>query len=305
MRQQLRDHDPVMGHVEAVGQHLTQLRDLRTHPCLGKLGQQLGLGDPRQQRFEHRACRLRVGLRGDAGQLDPRVLEHLLKALDRPRPLVALRLAKPREVTQPADLRRRHETRSHQPVRDQLADPLGILDVRLAAGDVAHVLRVQQPALKALLQRLKDGLPVHAGRLHPDEGDREPSQPLAKLRESGHRRAERLRRLHPATTVVARDPHRRHDVVAMHVQTRAPLDHHIHHNTSSSDRFRVVRRGPTEDESEVRARSSSQRHHRSPRHTFLRAQKAPSGAGVDPGDTQRPRFLPRRGGRARGQGHFF
>src|SRR5436190_10828060 len=44
----------------------------------------------------------------------------------------------------------------------ELADPFGVLDVGLAAGDVAHVMRVEQPALEPLFKRLEHGLPVHA-----------------------------------------------------------------------------------------------------------------------------------------------
>ena len=71
------------GRREAVGERLLQLRDLRAHPGLGQLGQLLGIGDAGQQRFEHRARGLRVGLRGDAGELDPGVLQNLLQPLDR------------------------------------------------------------------------------------------------------------------------------------------------------------------------------------------------------------------------------
>ena len=66
---------------------------------------------------------------------------------------------------------------------DELADPLGVRDVGLAPGDVAQVMRVEQPALEAILERLKDSLPVHAGGLHPDRRDAALTEPRAQRRQ--------------------------------------------------------------------------------------------------------------------------
>ena len=44
VREQLGDHDPVMLDLEAAGERLAQLRDLRSHPGLRELGQPLGVG---------------------------------------------------------------------------------------------------------------------------------------------------------------------------------------------------------------------------------------------------------------------
>src|SRR5690348_9749362 len=110
----------------------------------------------------------------------------------------------------------------------ELADPFGVLDVRLAAGDVAHVMRVEQPALEPLFKRLEHGLPVHAGGLHPDERHADFGQPAGELREPGKRRPERSSLLIPATATLARHADSRHDLVAMHIETGAPLYHHIH-----------------------------------------------------------------------------
>ena len=70
-----------------------------------------------------------------------------------------------------------------RPCCDQLADPLRVLDVGLAPGDVAQVLSIQQPALEAILKHLEHRLPIHAGGLHPDQRDRERRQPLRQLQE--------------------------------------------------------------------------------------------------------------------------
>jgi hypothetical protein len=45
VREQLRDHDPVVLDREAAGERLFELRDLEAHPGLGELGELLGIGD--------------------------------------------------------------------------------------------------------------------------------------------------------------------------------------------------------------------------------------------------------------------
>ena len=174
-------------------------------------------------------------MRCDAGELDASVLEHLLKALDRARALVDLRLAKPRQITQPPDLHGRHEARAHKPVLHELADPFGVLDVGLSPRDVVQVLRVKQPALKALLERLKHGLPVHAGCFHPDQRHPGLGEPLAEPPEPSERRAKRSRLLIPPATTSARHADRRDHVVAVHVKTRAALHQNIHRSAPFRD----------------------------------------------------------------------
>ena len=110
----------------------------------------------------------------------------------------------------------------------ELADPLRVLHIRLATRNVAQVMRVQKPALKPILERLEHGLPVHARGLHPNERHARLGQPRSELREPAERRAERFGLLIPAATTRARNTHGRHDIVAMHIETRAPLHHHIH-----------------------------------------------------------------------------
>ena len=188
----------------------------------------LGIGDAREERFEHRAGGLRVRVRGDAREFDPGVLEDFLEPLDRARALVGLRPAQPGEITQPPNLHWRYEARADQPVLDKLTDPLRVLDVGLAPGNVAQVVRVQKPALEPILERLEHRLPIHAGGLHPDQTHASLRQPQSEFREPGERRLERLGLLLPLATTAARHPDGRDHVVAMHVESRAPLHDHIH-----------------------------------------------------------------------------
>ena len=66
VREQLRDHDPVMLDREPALKRVFELRDLGSHLALGELGELLGVGDPGEERFEHRASGLGVVRRRDA-----------------------------------------------------------------------------------------------------------------------------------------------------------------------------------------------------------------------------------------------
>src|SRR5690349_20197790 len=46
------------------------------------------------------------------------------------------------------------------------ARPLCILAIRLAAGDSFHRLGIDEHDLEETLHQVKDGLPIHPGRLH-------------------------------------------------------------------------------------------------------------------------------------------
>jgi len=113
-------------------------------------------------------------------------------------------------------------------VLHELADPPGVLDVGLGTGNVAQVVRIHKPALEALLERLEHRLPVHARGLHPDQRHPELSQPRTELGKPTERRLESPGLLLEATTTDARHAGGRHDLVAVHIHTGAPVYHHIH-----------------------------------------------------------------------------
>ncbi len=58
VREQLRDHDPVMLDREAALERLAELRDLRAHLSLGQFSELFWVGDSGEERFEHRASGL-------------------------------------------------------------------------------------------------------------------------------------------------------------------------------------------------------------------------------------------------------
>jgi len=115
---------------------------------------------------------------------------------------------------------------------DQLADPLSIGDIGLAAGDVAQVLGIQKPALAVLLEHVEDRLPVAAGRLHADQRHPVARQPVEQPEQSGGGGRETPHLL-VTSPPLARHPHAGHDRVPVDVQAGAALDQCVHRSSLS------------------------------------------------------------------------
>ena len=137
----LREHLPDEQRVvagEATLERFSERGDLRAQRALGELGEHVWVVGAGDQRVEHPPCGHAEHLGGDRGQLDPGVLEGFLDPLYLACALLDLGFAVADQVTQFAQRPGRHEARSHEAVLDQLAAPLGILDVTLATGDVTQ-----------------------------------------------------------------------------------------------------------------------------------------------------------------------
>ena len=128
--------------------------------------------------------------RRDAAELDPGVLEDLVQPRGLALAVVDLRLAIPGQVAQRADRLGRHEARLQQAGLQQLAEPLRVLDVGLASGDLLDVPGVDEHQLEAVLEHRPHRLPVHAGRLHRDLLDPERLKPVAQRQQTVHGRLE-------------------------------------------------------------------------------------------------------------------
>jgi hypothetical protein len=89
-----------------------------------------------------------------------------------------LRLAVAGQVAERADRLGRHQAAAQQAGLQQLAQPLRVLDVGLAPGDLLDVPGVDQHQLEAVLEHRPDRLPVDAGRLHRDLLDGERLEPV-------------------------------------------------------------------------------------------------------------------------------
>src|SRR5436190_4351819 len=93
------------------------------------------------------------------------------------------------------------------------------------------MLRVQKPALEALLEQVVDRLPVAAGRLHPDQRHPVTPQPIGQRHQPARRRLERARLLQPLATTTGH-PYGRGNRVLVHIQAGAALDEAIHRSPS-------------------------------------------------------------------------
>ena len=199
---------------------------LRSAP-LARSASTSGSWVPADHRVEHQPRGLAEHLRGDRGQLDPRVLQRLLDALHLASAFLDLRFAVADQVTQFPQRPGRHEARSDEAVLDQLAAPLGVLNIALATGDVTQMTSVEQLALELVLEQVVDRPPVHAGGLHPDDRHRPAPQPVRERDQPRGRRA-KLADLLPAAAVAVRNAHAGGDLRLVNIEHRATLDQTIH-----------------------------------------------------------------------------
>jgi len=226
----LADQQPVVG-AEAAPQRLPQCRELGAQLPPSQLGQHLRVAGAAHQRGQHVAAGAAEDVAGHAGQLDPGVLQDLVQPLRLPGALLDLRLAVAGQVAQLADRLGRHERGAHQAVLDQLADPLRILDVGLAAGHVAQVAGVREPARQRILQHVVDAPPVHPGRLHADQRHLLSDQPVPQRQQLHGRGPKRTDLLGP-TPVRAGGAHAGDHRVLVDVQPGAARHDDVHRSSS-------------------------------------------------------------------------
>jgi hypothetical protein len=215
---------------EAASERLAQGGKLLPQPALGELGEHVWIVRAGDQRLEHPPAGGTEHPAGDRGELDAGVLEHLVQPLHLADTVVDLRLAVASQIAQLADRARRHEARPHEPVFEQLADPLGIGDIGLAAGNVAQMLGVQKPTLAVLLEQVEDRLPVGAGRLHPDQTHPIARQPIEQPEQPG-RGGRETPHLLLAPPPLPRHSHASHNRVPVDIQAGATLDQRLHRSS--------------------------------------------------------------------------
>src|SRR5215208_927346 len=156
---------------EAPLESISKRGQLGAQPTSGQLRQDLGIGGALDESIEHHPSGDPQHLAGHRGELYPGLLQDLLQALNLPGALLYLRLAVAGEIPELPDLLRRHEAGTYQPVLKELADPLGVFDVGLPAGDILEVVSIQKPALEVLFKQIVDRLPVNTGGLHAHHFD--------------------------------------------------------------------------------------------------------------------------------------
>ena len=112
-------------------------------------------------------------------QLHVHLNERLLHPLDAAPAVLNQRLAMPQVGPQRDDPRRRPKAPAHQPDDMQIAEPLAIRHITLAAGDVLDVTRVDQQHLKPTrLENLIQRNPVDARRFHGHTANPTRGQPV-------------------------------------------------------------------------------------------------------------------------------
>src|SRR5579859_3822534 len=197
--------------------------------ALGQLGHLVTVGDPGSEGLEHVPPTLAHDVGGNVPKLDVPPLQHLLQSAHlvgshlHQAPPIADRLLQLAlgPLGDPA--------RAEQPVPKQIGDPLGILDVRLAAWHRLHVAGVDHHQLDALtFQEVVHRLPVDPGALHRQARDPlllEPVQELQQLPGDGPERSYLL---------PLGGEHAGHHVGLMDIQAAAPLMDHSHRTTSKS-----------------------------------------------------------------------
>lgn len=84
------------------------------------------------------------------------------------------------QVAQVAQRAGRREARPDEPVLDQLASSLGILNTAFASGDVTEMLGLEQLALELVLEQVEHRPPVDACGLRPDHCRRPTAQPVSQ-----------------------------------------------------------------------------------------------------------------------------
>ena len=186
MREDRADHERVVG-LEAALQRLAQRGELRAQPALGQLGEHArGRSCPTTSASSIARPDSPRMSRGDAVELDAGVLERLVQPVGLALALGDLRLAIAGQRPQPPLRLGRHEAAAQQPGLHQLAQPLRVADVGLAARHVLDVAGVAQRQLEVVLEHVPDRLPIDAGGLHRHVRDRVRGQPVAQRDQALH-----------------------------------------------------------------------------------------------------------------------
>jgi hypothetical protein len=119
----------------------------------------------------------------------------------------------------------------------KLLEPLGVVDVRLAPGDVLRVSRVDEEDFEATcLKNLVDGNPINAGGLHRDGGDADLREPVRELMQLAGEASECPHAIVSAIRRNRYDVERRSDVQASCIRvdphersSSLPLPFHVAH----------------------------------------------------------------------------
>jgi hypothetical protein len=271
--------------VEVPGEGLGQVGDLAAQLGTREVGHHRRVPFPGDQGRHHRPGGDPGDVGRDRGDLDRGVLEQLLQPVRVPGP-VALQLHPVAgQVPQPADRGLGDERGGDQAVLQELGDPLRVADIGLAARDGLDVRGVEQPRRHALFQAVEHRLPVRRGRLHRRQRDPARHQPVGHHPQRPRHRGERPRLRDPPASGTG-GAHADHDDLLADVQTRDPLDQHVHLDHLRALDTRAPARRGSRDRRQTRVLDGNNATHpEPPRRTLLRARPHQSHATSPDGPT--------------------
>jgi hypothetical protein len=246
-RLQRRDHPQVVLQQDAMmrpdvpRQRRPQRGPIRAQPRVRQRHQAVRIGFARREGGEDRAATDAEQRAEHCGELHVRALQHLLDALAVGGHFPPELLAGPRQLAQGVDRRGRDEAAPHQPMGEQIGEPLRVAHVALASREIAHRRRVRQHQGQVVLEPVPHRFPVDSRRLQHRMGAAASHQPLLQGEEPGGGRPERPHRAPHAPGV--RDPHAGHHGLLVHVEPRAPGMDDLHRHVLRFCRRDVPRGG--------------------------------------------------------------
>ena len=126
---------------ESPDQGLPQRGQSRTQPAPREVGQGAGIGGAGHQSVEYCPAGDAEHSAGDRGELDARILVHLMQPAGLSGALLNERVAVAREIPQLPNRGWRHEALPDEAVLEQLGDPHAVLHIGLPAGDLGRSAR--------------------------------------------------------------------------------------------------------------------------------------------------------------------
>src|SRR5439155_14307818 len=118
---QLPDEECMVG-PKPSPESLPQRWELLSQLPARQVSQEHGIGRALDETVKHRPARHAEDVRGDGGELDASVLQHLMQAVRGARTILDECLARTGEIAQFPDRRWRHKASPQQPVLQQLSD---------------------------------------------------------------------------------------------------------------------------------------------------------------------------------------
>ena len=212
-------------------------------PGMAEFGQPPRVALARHDRLQDAPAAQAQNVGNDRGQLDVGLLQRRLYPLGVTDDLARQLAPRADQVAQFLDRLRRHETGADQPVGEKVGDPGRVVGVALAARHVAYVRGVGENQAEVVAQHVPDRLPIDARRLHRHVRDPGLGQPR-RQRQKALRRGRKPRQLR-SNLSAGHDPPTGHDLLLMHVQSRASSMQRLHPRS-------LARQGGRRDEPENR-----------------------------------------------------